>query len=110
MADLIYSNGKKTYEFKFPWFISTEENEKKWIKFLKLLVNKYIGNKDNRIEEEEGWFYETIMVKARDIRELGPGLIGHMTYKNVIWCIKHRKERDGVIFVEFCKKKNRDWT
>ena len=105
MPDLIYSNGKDTYEFKFPRFITNDENEGHWIKFMKLLVNKYIGNKDNRINEEAGWFYETIIVEARDIKEIGPGLMGHMPYKNVIWCIKHRRERDGVIFVEYCKKK-----
>ena len=102
MKDVIFSNGQKTYESMFPGFVKTEENKEQWTEFLKLLV-KYIGNKDNRVNEEAGWIYEIIILKARELNQIVK--MGHMPNKNVIWCVKYKKKRDGVISVEYCKKK-----
>ena len=102
MSDVIFSDGQKKYESVFPRFVKTEENEEQWIKFLKLLV-KYIGNKDNRVNEEAGWIYEIIVLKARELNQIVK--MGRMPNKNVIWCVKYKKKRDGVISVEYCKKK-----
>ena len=104
--DILCSGGP--CRFIFPKILGKDEkNRSLWEKFFEHITDHCLGNEENNVwEDSEGFRHETFRVKASRINQILP--MGHLPKKDVVWCVKTRKEvikKKVFVVVHSCKKK-----